>query len=697
MTARRLSTLSFARMLAPNLPDGAKMLRALERPQVREIIETLDGRAHGTFFILAAYQIVKSLLGQLHLARNHWIRPRKAGWYGPTDKFQTAFFRDKLGPLLEASDQIRALRILPAGKPPIAGTYRGEAAAFDRTKYTSDFVKLAGGGSHQLLSAQTEGDRTGRTLEDIYIDEGHLMLPGAIEQIRNRRGDSTETQAWIELIMTTGLNRGDNTLPGTEAAAIWDTTDQRLWHVRCPSCQQLSPDRFLIRAGEYDFKLIHEIDRASASGPCTSAAPPLRAHRSDGVDAPIIGGYYYDRAFLENGLPDPTRIEPTLRWVCPCCSVPAAGGKKYEPRCALPNTPASRELLSGTYEKPRGRYIPQNPHPHRATYGWNFTALTVRDWMRAIMRFETAQLARARGDLEPLALTIREEFGGIWHPAEYIKESRTRPPGGYKMADIPTWGTIPALPPTSPAHESLRTWWPSAGFDSAGIPYLIATVDVQQDWFRLIVRAWNRQSQSRLLLADTITTAGRLAEICDLLGVARSRTALDSRHKPQEVRHWCARYGWRALIGEGATALKGQKDYAHPDGIRRVISEIEWLDPFLGTALQGQSRVGQARFAKWSCLDRLNLLRQLRAQDDTPLFTAADDGPAWYFRELDAYHRIPKWEHNVETHEYQVHGPDHSADAEIMQIAIASALNLTGAESLPEPAPPNTPVSRDGA
>lgn len=232
------------------------------------------------------------------------------------------------------------------------------------------------------------------------------------------------------------------------------------------------------------------------------------------------------------------------------------------------------------------------------------------------------------------------------------------------------------------AHASLRAWWPAAGFDPAGSPYLIASVDVQQDWFRLVVRAWNTFSQSRLLFTDTITTAGRISEVCDLLGVPRARTVLDRRHKPQQVRHWCAQFGWRSLMGEGATTLRGEKDYLHPDGVRRVVSPPEFIDPFLGTAHQGQAKIVENKFAKWSCLDRLNLLRQLTAHDGTPLFTAADDAPEWYFKELDAYHRIPKFENGVESHEWTAQGPDHSADCEIMGIAVASALNLTGAESI---------------
>ncbi len=148
----------------------------------------------------------------------------------------------------------------------------------------------------------------------------------------------------------------------------------------------------------------------------------------------------------------------------------------------------------------------------------------------------------------------------------------------------------------------------------------------------------------------------------------------------------CANYGWRSLRGED------EKDYLHPDGVRRIISPKEEQDPFRGTAHQGRAIVIENKFAKWSALDRLTLLRELTANDGTPLFTAADDAPAWYFKELDAYVRILKFKNGLEFHEWTSGGnPDHTADCECEGIAVASALNLTGAESITPTGEPPSP------
>lgn len=624
MNIRRLSLHSLAHRLAAHLDSPAKFLATLDRPQLRDILETLDTHEAALFFILGPVQFFKTLVGQLYLLRSHLLRPSKIGWYSPTDDFAKDFADTKLNLLLDVFPDLLACQF-----------DTGIRGAYDKTKIAKLRRSYIGGASHLLLSAKTENDRTGKTFERVLCDEPHLYEPGWLEQIFNRTKDHEATA--VKLLMSTGMTRGADT-KGGEAAKIWDQTDQRIWHCRCPDCQKFFEPRYLFR------------------------------EKPDDRDSPIIGGLRYERRFLDNGHPHEQAIAATLRYQCPHCR-----SEKF------PDTDATRLALNGTYAHPRGLYVMANAAPKSRHYGWNFSALSGRAWLPIVLDWEFAQIARSRGDLEPLGKVVREHFGGVWNPVEYLKESRSRPPGGYKMADLATWGrAAPAAPWSKPAaHAALRAWWPRGDFDPAGDPYLIASIDVQQDWFRLVIRFWNRFSQSRLLYTSTEITPGRIAEICDLLGVRRDRTVIDEGHKPQQVRIWCAQFGWRALRGDGK-----EKDYLHPDGVKRVIAPPEFIDPFQGTAHQGTTRIVKNYFAKWSCLARLMLLRSITANDGTPLFTAADDAPEWYFRELDAYFAIPKLERGVETTEYQSSGPDHAADCEIEGIAVASALNLTGAESL---------------
>ena len=593
---RRLSTRTFGLRAAAQLENGAKLTEALELAMVVDILATMDEHDAARFFILAPFQTFKSLIGQLRLLRNHLVRSRPALWYAPTDDFGKMFATEKLNPLAEALPEIKALL-----------HETGLRGAADRTKVGKLAARLAGGASHLILSAKTENDRHGKTACDLYLDEVHLYEPGWMDQISNRRGAYPDE--YTETYMSTGL------LGGSDAARTWADTDQRTWHCRCPECHRLFEPRFAHYSPEID----------PATGKPT-----------------IIGGIRYTRAFRPDGLPDETAIAATLRYECPHC------------HATFPDTAGSRLAFNGTATAPRGLYVAMNPSPSARCFGWTFTGLAVRPWLPIAIRFEKAQLARARGDLKLLREWLQEETAGIWVEHEQITEKKLRPKGGYKMGEE----------------------WADEGKDADGHPFRIATIDVQQDWFRLVIRAWNKQSQSRLIWADRCTTAEQIAELCKRHGVLPRRTVIDRRHTPSNVRMHCAIYGWRSLMGEA------DKDYLHPDGVRRVMSPEKYIDPFLGKEQQGRCTVVEFNFAKWTCLDRLDLLRRLTNNAGAPLFTAADDAPEWYFKELDAYHRITKMRDGKEFTEWQAHGADHSADCEVMGIAVASALNLTGAESL---------------
>lgn len=261
--ACRISTYAWAHRAAAHLDEAAaaKVRDALARPQIVDIMHTLDGPRPLRAFVLACYQVFKSLVGQIHLARNIVVRPAKTLWYHPTGPDVSTFAEDKLNPLLDAQPLIRAL-------------------AYDtRSSSTKLRRSLAGGFTLQLLSFSTERDRHSRSASDIYIDEVHqIEEPGTIKQIRARHGDYEHE--FLELLMSTGLTAN------TDAATEWATTDQRTWHCRCPACQRLFEPRF--------------------------------AHYAEDGQT-IVAGLRYERHYLENGLPDERAIAPTVAYECPRC------------------------------------------------------------------------------------------------------------------------------------------------------------------------------------------------------------------------------------------------------------------------------------------------------------------------------------------------------------------------------------------
>jgi hypothetical protein len=365
-------------------------------------------------------------------------------------------------------------------------------------------------------------------------------------------------------------------------------------------------------------------------------------------DGQLCGGLRYDRKFLPaSGLPDENAISATLAYECPHCHHRA------------PDTQGSRYLFSGTAAEPRGQYIAMNPAAPPRAFGWTFHAIAIRPWLPIVIRFEMALLAKARGDYEKLAEVIREEFAGVWNPAREMAEQKKRPVGDYVMgAD-----------------------WPQEAKDLQGRPWRFCTVDVQLDHFVVVIRAWGPFSSSRLVWAQKVTTPGHIADLCALHKVPPERTILDGRHSTDRVRRICGQMGWRTFLGEGAV-----KDYAHLalGGIRRIYSEPKPIDPWQGTTNQGQGIIFEFNFSKLSALDRLHNLRTLEANDGSPLWTAAKDAPDWYFREIEAFYRMPKKSEatGILSYLWAVSGPDHAADAECMGVVAASMAGLVGSEAL---------------
>lgn len=260
---RRVSTATFADRAAGQLEEAsaAKVRDALARPQIVDILGTLDGPRPLHAMVIAPYQVFKSLGGQLHLARNITVNPGKTLWYHPTKDDVKNFADDKLNPLLDSHPLINAL-------------------AYDtRSSSTKLRRSLAGGFTLQLLSFKTEADRHSRSARDIYVDEVHqLDEAGALDQISARHGDFEKE--FLEFLMSTGLTAR------TDAERRWATTDQRTWFVRCPACQRFHEPRF--------------------------------AHYAEDEET-ILAGLRYEKHYLPDGQPDAAAIAPTLYYECPRC------------------------------------------------------------------------------------------------------------------------------------------------------------------------------------------------------------------------------------------------------------------------------------------------------------------------------------------------------------------------------------------
>lgn len=603
---RRISTYAFAQLAAEHLDDAsAKKVRdALARPQIVDILHTLDGPRPLRAFILACYQVFKSLVGQLHLARNLVVAPGKALWYHPTKADAETFAEDKLNPLLDAQPLIRAL----------AFDTRGSSTKLRRS--------LAGGATLQLLSFTTERDRHSRSARDLYIDEVHQVEePGTLHQIRARHGDFSSE--FLELFMSTGLT------VNTDAAAEWATTDQRVWHCRCPACHKLFEPRF--------------------------------AHYAEDGQT-IVAGLRWERHYLDNGLPDERAIAPTVRYECPRC------------HASHPDTEATRLAFSGTAAHPRGLYVITNPSAYARSPGWTFSALSIRAWLPLILRFEKAQLALQRGEYEPMAKFIREELAGIWDPELYLRRQATRPVSAYKMGE--DWPLEDRAHPlgsrfcTIDAQQDyyvlvIRMW----GRRSASRLRFCARPKSVTEINEILAA---HSVQPRHVFIDSRHDTTRIRRLAALMGWNCMQG--DGRTEGTAPKNYLHSDGLRRIYDEEPKLLDsaiGTLD----EGQGRIVHE--WLFS-KQSALDRLHLLRTERYAP-------NPLEPDRLE---PLHACPEDTPDWYWQQAFRHYRKTTTNRDGSlTTTWYSSGGDHAEDCEACGVVVATMAGLTGAESMPvEPA-----------
>lgn len=382
---------------------------------------------------------------------------------------------------------------------------------------------------------------------------------------------------------------------------------------------------------------------------CTNpACGQLFAPEFGAADTP--GGIRYDTTHLHEDdpdtLPDWPAFAASIHYECPHCAH------------AHPDNPATRSALNAS-----GAYVTLNPGHRPDIQAWRTHGIACRDWLGIVQAWLEANTLKKQGIYDELENVVRKIFANVWDETQHMRLRRLKPTGDYRMGDE----------------------WPDEGLDAHSRPWRICTVDVQQDHYVLVIRAWSADGRSRLRYAEKVTTPSRIHDLATEHRVIPERVFLDARHEKQQVLRLCARFGWRGLMGEGNT-----RDYLHADGLRKIYSEPRVIDPFLGTLHAGRSAAALFMFSKAAALDRLHIMRGLKVgATDAPIWTAATDAPAWYFKEIDAFYRIKKTQPDGSyKYEWKAGNNDHAADCETMCMVVASMAGFIGGESLDAPANP---------
>jgi hypothetical protein len=213
------------------------------------------------------------------------------------------------------------------------------------------------------------------------------------------------------------------------------------------------------------------------------------------------------------------------------------------------------------------------------------------------------------------------------------------------------------------------------------------TVDVQKDWFRIIIRSWAQDGRSRLYWAGEAQTWSEIEELQEKHGVKPYHTFVDcgfERYAMEVYRH-CAKAGWIALKGDKSKGWIFRSVDPHTKQttlIRRPYSQKEKIDSGVGLRRDGGAKQRQADLCPrilWSSDYMKQILVRLRAGQGAEWLIPVD-APKWYMEEIGNEVYVTeedKLSGRVKGHFKKI-GPNHSFDTESMSIVAACIEKLLG-------------------
>lgn len=201
------------------------------------------------------------------------------------------------------------------------------------------------------------------------------------------------------------------------------------------------------------------------------------------------------------------------------------------------------------------------------------------------------------------------------------------------------------------------------------------TIDVQQDHFWSIVRAWSKSGTSKLLFTGKVLTEAALRETQIKYKIADKKVFMDAGNSFHgTVYDRCAKYGWTALIGRGQDYFQIREQsgrvykrlYSMPDKVlapttRAVNGKRAWV-----------------LFFYWASDPIKDILSRLRAIG-SPTWEFPQDVPEEYRRHLNSEIKrdvVDKMTKRTRKRWTFVGRPNHLWDCEAMQVTAALLLKI---------------------
>lgn len=337
----------------------------------------------------------------------------------------------------------------------------------------------------------------------------------------------------------------------------------------------------------------------------------------------------YAEERTEAGEYDWGKIAETVHHVCGNCG--------HE----TPNTTAARRAMAAAscYQ-----VQPGNPVAGHRSYHWPAWAVWWVDWADLVREWLTANAMKRRGVVDDLRQFVQKRAAERWK-AEASAPDVELVAADYVAADYMNRQTMD------------------------GEVYRFQTVDVQQDHFWSVIRAWRADGSSRLLWEGKILTVEMVRELQQRYAVKDQLLFVDQQYNTGTVQDWCARYGWTGISGSGLNGFKDEK------GLMRLYSRLQNAQSPSG---------GKVRFVLWANEGIKDALAQLRAAG-SPRWEFPRDVSSEYLAQLNSEMKrevLDKGTKRMKLRWARIGSrANHLWDCEAMQVAVATMFKLLRPEA----------------
>lgn len=282
-----------------------------------------------------------------------------------------------------------------------------------------------------------------------------------------------------------------------------------------------------------------------------------------------------------------------------------------------------------------------------------------------------ALLGRRSYHLNSLYAPLKETmWGNLAVKWLLTKGSRTRRHAFINSTLAEVWNDEQAI---DDEPINVRTYT-AADIPAQRIP--IMTVDVQENHFWAVVRAWGHPDgpngqESWLLFADRIETVEELEKLQTDYAVDSKNVGLDMAHRPNRVAALLVKNHWRGLWGSDKNGFIHNLSNGYK--LIREYSPVQFRDPHLGTIHQNEQNE-RAMFIYWSgdrIKDRLEVLRHA---DDPPRWHVHSNITKAYIHHMNAESKQSKISPKTGRLTWfykQVRKDNHLRDCECMQLVMA--------------------------